>query len=339
MRTALISVLAALGLAAQAQAAGYVDLPITAPHHAAPLQGGVWYPDDGAGPAALLDDRPVFYGTPVRRDAPLRDGAYPLIVLSHGMGGLFLSLSWLAATLADNGAVVVAANHPGSTFGDFEMDRAMRHWTRAQDLTAAIDTVRADPFFAAAVRDTPVYATGFSYGGWTALSLAGARANLAGYRHACDTGVGGRHCEDMARQGVNLADLDAAPWDASYRDPRVTAVAAIDPALLHGVTREDVADISADVLLIGLGAGDDRLQDSNFDADGADVLQKLPAATALTIAPATHFSALGLCKPAGAALLVEEGDDPVCDDPAHADRAVIHAAIAAAISRHFGLGD
>ena len=46
---------------------------------------------------------------------------------------------------------------------------------------------------------------------------------------------------------------------------------------------------------------------------------------------------LPLCKPAGAAILAEEKDHPVCTDPAGADRAAIHRQVLADASAFFGL--
>lgn len=334
------AVLAALALSASfdASAAGYREVSIAAAHRDAPLEGGVWYPDAGDGAPALIGDRAVFHGAPARRGASMARGAYPLIVLSHGLGGHFQTLGWLATALADAGAVVVAVDHPGGSFRDFDMARAMRHWDRAQDVTAAIDAILIDPIFAAALDGRPVYVAGFSYGGWTALSVAGVRGDLAAYASACARGVAGRHCADMERAGVDVRGLDAEALAASYRDARVQAVAAIDPAFLWGLRPEHVVDVDADLLLIGLGDRETRLVDTDFGPDGADFRALAPEADALTIAEAWHFSALSLCKPLGAAMLAEEGDDPVCDDPDGSDRALVHAAIAAAISAHFELG-
>jgi len=55
------------------------------------------------------------------------------------------------------------------------------------------------------------------------------------------------------------------------------------------------------------------------------------------LAPARHFTAFQICKPKGAAILREEGDDPVCDDPEGTDRAAVHRRILQAISDYLGL--
>lgn len=274
----------------------------------------------------------------MRRDAPVLPGRHPLVVLSHGLGGHARSLGWLAAGLAERGAIVVAIDHPGSTFGDMDLARGLDHWTRAQDLRAALDAVLADPSLGPHVDPARIAAAGFSLGGWTALSVGGLRGDLAGYRRFCEEAPAGpAHCAALAQAGIDLEGRDAARWDASWKDPRIGAVAAIDPGLHAGLGSEHAADLVGDVLLIGLGAGADRLILTDFSDAGTGFSAHLPDATVLTLAPATHMTALSPCKPEGAAILAEENDDPVCTDPAGTDRAAVHRAIVGAIAATFGL--
>lgn len=112
---------------------------------------------------------------------------------------------------------------------------------------------------------------------------------------------------------------------------------AIDPALTWRLTPAHVADLDAETLLIQLGAGSDRLPATDIGPEGSGFAALLPAARVLEIAPAAHFSVLPLCTPAGPTLLEEDGDDPVCTDPAGADRAQIHAQVLAAAAEFLGL--
>ena len=242
----------------------------------------------------------------------------------------------MASELAAQGALVVSMNHPASSTFDFDMRRGLKHWTRARDMSRALDKLMDDPTFAGRIDTSRIMAAGFSYGGWTALSLGGVTANLAGEIAECEVQQdASSHCADLAEAGVSFADMDAAMWNASYKDNRITHVAAMDPALHHGFTAKNVVNLDANTLLIGLGEGEDRLVATNFDASGFSDL--LPDAEIIRIAPAYHFSLLPLCKPAGAAILKEEGDDPVCTDPGGADRAQIHAQVSAALSEQLEL--
>lgn len=320
-----------------AQNMGLIERTIPAPHHDEDMQVSVMFPATGT-QTTMYAENAVFYGTPVHADATPLVGQHPVVLLSHGWGGNAARMAWLSAGLVARGAIVVAVNHPNSTTFDLDFDTAFNHWTRAQDLTVALDHVMQDPVFADLIDDTRVYATGFSYGGWTALSLAGVRGRRDGFFDYCNAaGSGSQFCAELTAKGVDISTIDKAKYEASYKDPRISAVAAIDPGLTWGLAPEDVADVSAPLLLLGLGNAADRLRATDISALGSNFQALVPQADVLTIAPAMHFTALGLCKPAGEAILREERDDPVCTDPAGTDRAEVLDSIIDALAEHFGL--
>ncbi len=302
---------------------GFRPVSIEAPHHGRFVTGGLWYPTQVASHATVIAENAVFLGVEVIEDAPMADGPAPLVLLSHGLGGAMHSLAWLATGLAERGAIVVAVNHPNSTWGDFDMEAGLDHWTRVADLSLMLDTVLAEPEFTAKIDPTRIMAAGFSFGGWTALSMGGVTGRIEGYVTHCDVyAASSSHCQDLARSGIELRNRASATWDASYKDPRITHVAAIDPAFVWGLERTDTEALVENVTLFGLGEGKDRLVATDFEASG--FVHLMPNASVVRLAPAYHFSMLPLCKPAGAAILKEENDDPVCTDPDGADRAVLH---------------
>ncbi|TQM89917.1 alpha/beta hydrolase family protein [Roseinatronobacter monicus] len=333
---ALITTFAILPAVLSAQTVGLRESTMPAPHHDRDMGYAVWYPAIQGSASAPFGGNPIFEPNMVALNAAPADGRYPLVVLSHGLGGHYRSLGWLAAGLAQSGAVVVGVNHPNSTVFDFDMQTGLEHWTRAQDLSRALDDLLADPVLGGMIDPGRISALGFSYGGWTALSLGGVRGNLAGYISHCDT-TPSRHCADITRAGSDLRMLDAALWDGDHADPRITRVVAIDPGLSFGLNARDVAGLDASTLLIQLGAGADRLDATDVSADGSNLSGLLPQADLLEIAPAAHFSVLPLCTAQGAEILEEENDDPVCTDPEGADRATIHAQVLAATRAHLWL--
>ncbi|KNG93457.1 alpha/beta hydrolase family protein [Pseudaestuariivita atlantica] len=314
--------------------AGLTDLTFAPAHQDEPVRGVVWYPaEDGTGTRETFAQNPVFQGVEAWRDAAEAEGPHPVVLLSHGMGGAVQSTAWLGAALAERGAVVIAVSHPGTTFSDFDLSRGIRHWTRAQDLGAALDAVIAD---GPKLDLSRVVAAGFSYGGWTALSLGGMTADHAGFVAHCEAArASDPVCAQLMAPEVDLRGQDPSAWDASYADARVDAVVAIDPGLVWGLSQSDVAALAVPATLIGLGHGASRLPAANFDASG--LAGMMPDATVDRIVPGTHFSAMPLCTGAGAAILAETGDDPVCTDPEGADRAAIHARIVEAIATAAGL--
>lgn len=336
----LISLLGLIALSPALAHAGsnvaMADYTYKAAHHGKPVTAAIWYPTDTDNAPTRVAENAVFHGVDIHLDAPLAEGGpLPVIVLSHGLGGNWRSLAWLATGLAEQGTIVVTLNHPNSTTFDFDMREGLNHWTRARDMSRSLDKLMDDPDFLGRIDASRIMAGGFSYGGWTALSVGGVTGNLAGEVAECaHQRDNSSHCADLRNAGVSFADLDAETWNASYKDARFTHVAAIDPALHHGFATQNVAQLSADTLIIGLGQGADRLVATDFDASG--FVDLVPKAQVMRIAPASHFSILPPCKPAGPAILKEENDDPVCTDPKGADRAQIHATIIAAVADQLG---
>lgn len=315
--------------AAAADPVGLARITLDPSHRSGPVEAAIWYPAQ-AGPALVaFAENEVFHGNDVLPEATMAGTDLPVVLLSHGLGGNLRGLGWLAHGLAERGAVAVAVNHPGSSTGDTDPVRSLDHGARAADLAAALDALLADPRFAGRVEGDAVTAAGFSLGGWTALTLGGLRGDLVGYAaHCAEVGDASTHCADLAEWSLDLTALDAAAWNADHSDPRVARVVALDPGLIWGLGPDATEGAVADVLLIGLGTGEDRLLATDFDASG--LFDLLPGAGREVVAPARHWSALPVCKPGGAVIVAEETSYPICTDPPGADRADIHARIVGA---------
>lgn len=339
LRFSTLALALACPLAAGA-APGYEDMAVPLKHSARMLAGAVWYPAEQDGTTTdLLAQHPVFQGVELQRGATPRAEKAPVVLFSHGWGGNFRAQGWLAAALAERGALVITVNHPGSSSGDMGAPEvALNHGTRARDLSAALDWVMADPRFAGQIDPQRIYAAGFSYGGWTALALGGATTQLSGFAAYCEA-VATRtdFCALVERMGFDAAKMDEARWSASYKDTRVRGVIAIDPGFTYGTTAKNVAALPEDVTLMTLGTGADRLRATDTSPSGSGFAALLPKARTVTLDPAWHFTAMPLCTDAGAAILREERDDPVCDDPEGSDRAAKHAEIIEVFSEALGL--
>lgn len=296
----------------------------------------IWYPSGDGGDQIVFAENNVFEGVQATVGAEVQKGRHPVVLFSHGMGGTDRAQAWLAAGLAARGAIVVAVNHPHSTFGDFDMSQGVKHWTRVADLSAALDSLLADPAFKDHVDPERIMASGFSYGGWTALSMGGMRGNLAGIVQACRTQIDTMEaCDVLLSDGVRMQDVAPDVWNANYADMRITHVAAIDPGFVWGLNAGNVAHLVPNVLMIGFGGKDDRMSATDFNASGlADLL---PNAHTIRFDPAFHFTAMPLCKSAAEEILKEENDDPVCTDPDGTDRAEVHKGIINAIAAELGL--
>jgi predicted dienelactone hydrolase len=331
-RTFLTLAALLLSTAAHADAPGLDQRSIPIPHAPGTLAAAIWFPANPGGTDITYAKNPVFLGTAAREGAAPQTGLHPLVLLSHGLGGNNRSMSWLAAGLAD---------HPGSSTFDFDLNRGMDHWTRAEDLSGTIDALLADPVYGPLIDQSRISVAGFSYGGWTALSMGGLRGNINAYAAHCAADLDrSTHCQDLDKGGIDLNARDGARWNADYRDARVSRVVGIDPALTWGLT-DEIAHLTTPALLVGLGAGADRLYETDTDDSGSGFAPRLLAANpqdqAVVIAPASHYTAIMACSDIGAAILVDEGEPPICTDPPGADRIDVHAQIIAKIAAFLDL--
>jgi predicted dienelactone hydrolase len=185
----------------------------------------VWYPahQRSDAPTAALDL--VFTQLPlpgVLASPDAARGSFPLVVFSHGNGGVRFQSWFLAQALASHGFVVAAPDHAGNTALDAITGTsdpiAVAAANRPHDVSFVIDQMLArdrDPADALHRRidERHIAVAGHSFGGFTALATAG------GF-------------------------LDFRP------DPRVDAIVPIAAATV-GFTDEQLASIDVPTLLMG----------------------------------------------------------------------------------------
>ena len=333
--TVLTMVLSLVAPTLHAETAGLQVANIYLPHHEKNARVAIWYPSSDSNTPNLYADNPAFRGVEAQLDGVRKPGKYPIVLFSHGTGGTDRAHAWLGAALAERGAMTVFVNHPNSTWGDFDLSKGVQHWTRAQDLSVVLDHLLADPEMSEFIDMSRVMAAGFSFGGWTALSLGGVSGNHAGAVKTCETRTEMEMCDVLLSEHVRLQDVDPADWNASYSDDRVTQVVAIDPGFVWGHTVSSLENLIDATLVLGLGQGEDRMLATDFDASGFSSL--LGERQTVQIAPAYHFSMMPLCKPEGEVILKLENDDPVCTDPEGAERAEIHAKVIKLMAELLGL--
>lgn len=327
--------LALLALPAEAETLpGFDRFDLTAAHRARPVAVAIWYPAAWPSYRGRIGDGPIFAPSTVFMAPAVEEGRHPLVLLSHGSGGNAETLGWLAEGLVERGAIVLAVDHPGSTSGDSSARRSLDLGARAGDLGAALDRVLTNPDFAPFVDTARIGAVGFSLGGTTALGLAGVRLDGKVQAERCATGPDAPDCGFFRRGG---ADFAAAPgFGADARNPMVSRVVAIDPGFGGSATTESAASVTIPVHLINLGT-DTRLAAVDVGPSGNDLSGRIKGATYAVMAPASHFTFLAPCKPGAEAMLEEEGEDPICTDPAGADRRKVHEALIADIAGALGL--
>ena len=161
-----------------------------------PLTVEVWFPLDATADIAALEPVQytllpgVFYESPTAfaatPEALSSDGPFPLVVYSHGSGGLRYIHSAYTEALASHGYVVAAPDHTGNTaierIAGGGAEPAVISLDRPNDVRRVIDAMTdpaTDPVTAGVDADH-VVVTGHSFGGFTAIAMATGYSNELG---------------------------------------------------------------------------------------------------------------------------------------------------------------
>ena len=179
-----------------------------------------------------------------------RSGPTPLVLLSHGNGGSGKTMDWLAQPLTAAGFRVVAVDHHGNNAVDRYLPEGFTFgWDRPRDLSVVLDDLAAvEPL-------GPVGVAGFSFGGFTALALAGGRVDtdavaavLTGQVDPPDIpefpGVLDVLRSQMSSSALG-AELEKAGRDLT--DVRVRAAFAIAPGWAHLLTPRSLREVRVPV--------------------------------------------------------------------------------------------
>lgn len=176
---------------------------------------------------------------------PVSGRKLPVLVMSHGLGGKKEHASFLGERVAAEGYLVVAIDHVNDG-----VELALQ---RPVDVTKLLDRLAdraAEPAWLAELADLEHVAVyGHSFGGYTALALAGATIGAnpewTGYCAAKPDALG---CPAPAPEQLPVV---------SRRDPRVDLVVGAAPAGFFQFGKAGTSAIATPIVLIA--AGKDRL--------------------------------------------------------------------------------
>lgn len=223
-------------------------------------------------------------------NAPIADGRFPIVVISHGRGGSHLIYRTFAAHLAKHGYIVASLEHPGDNH------RENHFWgtrdnlvNRPRHVRMTIDALCADTVFAKSVLPDRAAVIGHSMGGYTALAVAGGHP--------------------AAPSGEPILLLP---------DPRVRALALLAPATSWYQQADSLRHVRLPILMLTAE------HDSHTPAWQAQLLlDRVPdprQVTFRTVAGAGHFSFI---SPFPAAMT--HADFAPSQDPPGFDRAQFHS--------------
>lgn len=172
--------------------------------------------------------------------------AKPLIVFSHGLGSVRTDMRYLAQHLASHGYVVAALEHPGSNEAHVKQALQLKapllegqeFLNRPKDISFILDRLetlnQAPGFLQGKLAPERVMVIGYSLGGTTALSIAGAQMQLAQLKQRCPGDVLAFSLGENAQCFAKSLPKDRY----QLRDPRVKGAIAFSPvtSLLFGET-------------------------------------------------------------------------------------------------------
>ncbi|MEH2439534.1 alpha/beta hydrolase [Nostoc sp.] len=171
----------------------------------------------------------------------------PIIVFSHGFASVRTDLRYLAEHLASHGYVVAALEHPGSNGentnlalqGKTRVMKPQEFLDRPQDISFVLDELEklnqtANNPLQGKLATNKAMVVGYSFGGATALALAGAEFQLEHLKQRCKKNL------TILSLGENIQCIAQELPENSYqlRDPRIKQAIALNPitSLLFGET-------------------------------------------------------------------------------------------------------
>ncbi|MCB9778898.1 MAG: alpha/beta fold hydrolase [Alphaproteobacteria bacterium] len=260
------------------------------------LTAQIWYPaaSDDTGDRHAYDD--LVEGGAVDGGAAACDGPRPVVVFSHGNGGVRWQSFFLTEHLASHGFVVIAPDHAGNTLFEPDGTRPSAELTfrRPVDVADSFDHLVArsqdpDDVLAGCVDPDAGYAVvGHSYGGYTALAVAGVTVDTDQVAAFCAE-HGGWLCGEVAEWAAEHPDQTVWPLG----DPRAWASVPLAPAA-YETLQGGLSGIGIPVL-VQAGTRDSLTPWEGTVEPIYEGLQTTPRAAAI-IEDAGHYTFSDVCQ-------------------------------------------
>jgi predicted dienelactone hydrolase len=162
----------------------------------------------------------------------------PLIVFSHGFGSVRTDLRYLAEHLASHGYVVAALEHPGSnetsskvvSKGKNRLVEPQEFLDRPRDISFILDELAqlnqtANNPLQGKLATNNVMVVGYSFGGGTALALAGGELQIENLKQRCQQKLG----KTNLSESLQCAAQTLPEKTYQLRDARIKQAIALNP--------------------------------------------------------------------------------------------------------------
>jgi predicted dienelactone hydrolase len=219
--------------------------------HGQELQIQFWYPttEERSG-VHEYDD--IIEGSVQSGGTPDCSQKRPVVLFSHGNGGMRYQSYFLMEYLSSHGFVVVAPDHLGNTAFDMGgIPHSELIFRRPEDITDSFDFLLSEENFSDCVDEEQGYAViGHSFGGYTSIALSGAKLDTEATSDFCVQYPSAWLCDDIA----DFAEENGAGvYDRS--DDRIWASVPMTPAGYEAVF-SGLGDIELPMLFFGGGKDD-----------------------------------------------------------------------------------
>lgn len=196
---------------------------------------------------------------PVDIYLPVTSNQRPVIVISHGLGSDRTSFAYLAQNLAQSGFVVALPEHPGSNAAQLqalldgradEVTNPGEFIDRPLDVKYLLDELTRLSQSNTALRGRlnlqQVGVVGQSFGGYTALALAGAQINFPQLEKDCPALQSTLNVSQL----LQCLALRLPRTEYNLSDPRVKAVIAINPVSSSILGQKGLSQINIPVMIV-----------------------------------------------------------------------------------------
>jgi predicted dienelactone hydrolase len=269
-----------------------------------PLDVGIWYPTDARPGLSLIG----LSAQRVAKDGIVVGPSLPLIVISHGNGGLLSSHSDTALALASAGFVVAAVTHTGDNAEDQSYVGTPR-WliNRPRHIDLVLDYMLNEWLAHDQLDRARVGMFGFSAGGFTALVSIGGVPDLARIASHC---IAQPEFACTLWKPLPSTSFPATVWS---HDPLIKAAVIAAPGYGFAFEPDGLSQVTAAVQLWN-GINDHNVP---YETNAAVVRRLLPTPPEYHGVPvAGHFSFLAPC-PSWLIPLI-------CEDAKGFDRVAFH---------------
>ena len=224
----------------------------------------------------------------------------PVIVISHGLGSDRTTFDYLAKHLASYGFVVALPEHLGSNAGQLqallsgtatEVAESFEFVDRPLDVKYLLDELerrsKSDPTFRGRLNLQQVGVVGQSFGGYTALALAGAPLNFEQLAENCN----------RSNESLNLSLLlqcraqELAGRQYQLQDSRIKAAIAINPVDSTVFGETGMSQIQVPTMMIAANA--DTVAPALPEQIRPFTWLTMPEKYLAVMEGGTHFSAIG----------------------------------------------